>query len=70
MPQEQLLLLLERHAVVAIVLAQVGRSRLLPSARLAVDGSLLDIGDHNGPPVKVEVVDIDGDLAREALPCL
>ncbi len=70
MPQKQLLLLLERHAVVAVVLAQVGPSRLLPSARLAVDGSLLDIGDHNGLPVEVEVVDVDGDLAGEALPRL
>ena len=69
-PQKQLLLLLERHAVVAVVLAQVGPSRLLPSARLAVDGSLLDIGDHNGLPVEVEVVDVDGDLAGEALPRL
>ena len=65
--QKELLLLLLRHAVVAVVLAEVRRPRLLPPAWLAVDGSFLHVGSDDGLALNDDGVRIDSDLGGEAL---
>ena len=67
MPEKELLLLLLRHAVVTVVLAEVRRPRLLPPAWLAVDGSFLHVGSDDGLALNGDGVRIDSDLGGEAL---
>ena len=68
--QKELLLLLLRHAVVAVVLAEVRRPRLPPPAWLAVDGNFLHVGGDDSLALNGDGVRIDSDLGGEALTSL
>ena len=63
--QEELLLLLGGHRVVAVVLADVGLLALVPTAGLLVDRGLADVEDRDRSAVDGERAALDPDLRGE-----